>query len=57
MSKFFDYFFPVTGAAWGSLLAVPVWETALSAVIFATIGGLVGYLLKKGLDYLFKKFE
>ena len=57
MSKFFDYFFPVTGAAWGSLMAVPIWETALSAIVFALVGGLVGYFLKKALDMIFKKRE
>ena len=55
MSKFFDYFFPVTGAAGGSILAVPVWETAITAMIFALIGGVVGYMVKKALDCIFRK--
>jgi len=56
MNKFFDNFFPVLGAAGGSLLS-HVWETALSAIVFALVGGLVGYFLKKALDMIFKKRE
>ena len=50
MSKFFDYAFPVTGAAGGSLLAVPVLETAITAFVFALVGAVVGFLVKKLLD-------
>jgi len=56
MNKFFDNLFPVLGAAGGSLLS-HVWETALTAVIFALVGGLVGYGLKIILDHIFKKKE
>ena len=57
MSKLFDYAFPVTGAAGGSLLAIPVLETAITAFVFAFVGGIVGYLVKKLLDWIFKKFK
>jgi len=55
MNKTLDYIFPVTGAASGSYLVISILETAVTAIVFALIGGLVGFLLKKALDYIWPK--
>lgn len=57
MSKTLDYIFPVTGAAGGSFLAVPILETAITAVVFAFVGGVVGYFVKILLDIILKKLR
>ena len=58
-SKILDFVFPVAGGAGGSLLSIITIEgliqTAVSALIFAVVGGITGWLIKKALDSIFKK--
>lgn len=57
MSKFFSYLFPVSGGAGGSLFGFitfgEIAQTAISAAIFAIVGGIIGYFVNK----LMKKTE
>jgi len=68
MSKVFDYFFPITGAISGgfsrfnlskilTISFMDIIEMIMMAIIFALIGGIVGYFVKKLLDMIFKKRE
>jgi len=58
-NKFFDYFFPVTGGAGGSVFGVitfgTVTETVITAAIFAIVGGIIGFFVKKAMDRIYKK--
>jgi preprotein translocase subunit Sss1 len=55
--------FPIGGGAIGAITQVqkvsnfPTWEFILSAVIVATIGAVVGYVVKLLFDIIFKKLK
>ena len=60
--KFFNFMFPVGGGSTGAIASIAskvtwsgVWEMALQAAVFAFVGGLIGWGVKRGLDTLFKK--
>ena len=57
INKVFDSVLPVTGGAAASVLGVITFSdliaTAMSAAIFATVGGIIGYYINK----LLKKMD
>jgi len=59
MNKFFNYFFPIGGGAGGSLFGFitfgEIAQTAISAAIFAIIGGILGYFVNKLMNKIDKK--
>lgn len=69
MNRFLDVAFPTAGGAGGGVLAVienytlllgkitfaGMCEIALQAAVFAIVGGVIGYVVKKLMDELFKK--
>ncbi len=57
VDKFLDHAFPIGGGSVGAIIgAVPfnIFHTVLQAAIFALVGGVVGWLVKVGLDYIKK---
>ena len=58
-NKFFDYAFPISGSASGGVFGAitfgSIAETAVTAIVFAVIGGVVGFFVKKCLDKIYKK--
>jgi len=58
-NKFFDYLFPISGGAGGSIFGIitfgTIAETAITAAIFAIVGGVIGFFVKKILDRFYKK--
>lgn len=58
-NKFFDYLFPVGGGAGGGVFGVitfgTIAETAITAAVFAIVGGVIGFFVKKILDRIYKK--
>ena len=60
MNKIMEYMFPVGGGTIGAVSQInlfkyfPTWEVCISTVVVAAIGAIVGYLVKLGLDKLFK---
>ena len=55
MNKFFDYLFPITGGAGGSILGFVTLEQIAGVVIFSFIGASIGYFVKFFYDKIFKK--
>ena len=47
----FDFLFPITGGAGGSIFGMITFgemaNTAVSAAIFAIVGGIIGYFVNK----------
>ena len=60
-NKILDFAFPIAGGAGGSLLSVitigGLIQTAVSALVFALVGGIVGWGIKLLLDNIYKKFK
>lgn len=58
-NKFFEYLFPITGGAGGSLFGFitfgEIMQTAVSAAIFAIVGGVIGYFVSKLMKKIDKK--
>ncbi|MBA7500896.1 hypothetical protein ES704_03658 [subsurface metagenome] len=58
-NKFFAYLFPVGGGAGGSLFGFitfgEIAQTAVSAAIFAIVGGVIGYFVSKLMKKIDKK--
>ena len=58
IQKIYDLAFPVGGGTIGAILQTsPHMEIAIHAFIAAVIGAITGYLIKKGLDYLWRKLK
>lgn len=60
-NKFFDYLFPVGGGAGGGVFGMITFgemtNIAISAAIFAIVGGIIGWGIKLLLDNIYKKFK
>ena len=58
MDNFLNYAFPIGGGSLGAVISTisihGMLDTALSAAIFAFVGGIVGWFVKLGFDYLKK---
>ena len=58
MNGFLDSFFPVSfGTVSAGVFAFVTYNNVLSTIILASIGALVGYLMKKLLDWVFKRLK
>lgn len=67
--KIFSFFnkigdvFPIGGGAAGAASQakqfsyLPTWEAVIATIIITIIGALVGYLVKLGLDVIFRKIR
>ena len=56
MNNFLNDLFPVSfGAGSAGIFAFITYNNVASTIILAAIGALVGYLMKKLLDYVFKR--
>ena len=54
--------FPVAGGATGAVLApyksmFPTFEAIIYTIVIATIGAVVGYMVKLGLDWVIKQLK
>ena len=60
-SKIMDILFPVGGGTIGAstqiqnFIDISKWNMIWDTILVAAIGAIVGYLVKKGLDYIFEK--
>ena len=54
-----DFIFPVTGGSAGGVFGMITFgemaNTAISAAIFAVVGGIVGWIINRGLNAIFRK--
>ena len=55
--KFLNFLFPVGGGSAAAAISGigEMGEMAIQAIIFALVGGIVGWLVKYSLDRIFKK--
>jgi len=51
MSKFLEYIYPLGGGSIGAIIANISVGKILEVIIFAAIGALVGWIVKRILDY------
>lgn len=54
-NKFFDYLFPVSGGAGGSIIGFVTVESIISVIILSFVGATIGYFVKYFYDRVFKK--
>ena len=58
MNDFFNDFFPVSfGAGSAGIFAVLTYNNIVGTIVLASIGAVVGYLMKKLLDWIFKYIQ
>lgn len=58
MNEFLNDLFPVSfGAGSAGIFAFVTYNNVLSTIVLAAIGALVGYLMKKFLDMVFKRIK
>ena len=59
LTKVWDNALPITGGATGGVAGVieAYTHTVITAAIFAVVGGVIGYLVKIGMDFISRIFR